>query len=110
MIHCYFKDGNGTAKYVWDACNFLSSPAHKNKKMQELYWTSAKVSHVEILIVEKLFSDKRKCEQAVRSAKVFSEYSVTGTSTAEIRGLYIVYLLLHSALHSKIIVLQRQYL
>lgn len=37
MIHCYFKDGNGTAKYVWDACNFLSSPAHKNKKMQELY-------------------------------------------------------------------------
>lgn len=38
MIHCYFKDGNGTAKYVWDACNFLCSPAHKNKgKMQELY-------------------------------------------------------------------------
>lgn len=88
----------------------LLLPTRPRRRGRNYTEQERRVPHVELLVelpvTGKIFSDRRKWEQDVRSAKVHSEYSVTEISRAEIRGLlYIVYLLLWIALHSKVLVL-----
>jgi len=111
MMILYYNDGNSSAMSgIAVISSLLPTWARRwrNYAKQELRIPCVELL-VDLLVKGNIFSDRRKWEQVVRSAKVLSEYSGTKTSTAEIRGLYTVYLLQYIALHSNL-VLKTQYL